>query len=72
MAKRDPRVDPQVGDVLIYGPQWQRERITVSSVEDGIVWYRSGNKLGFFTLDQWWEWMRDAEVVTMGGSDAPR
>lgn len=60
---RDPRTDPQPGDVL-------RANGTTRAVEK--VWafnstvrvaYRSEPANGFMSLRQWWVWAADAEVV---------
>ncbi len=60
---RDPRLDPRPGDVLIYGPQWQRERVEVLSVSDGVIYRYSTWRYTSATLEQWREYMVDAEVI---------
>lgn len=63
---RDPRTDPQPGDVLIAGPQWQSERYEVVSRDSDVVRYRIGERPMLLPADirSWREWMRGAEVVT--------
>jgi hypothetical protein len=64
MQTRDPRIDPQPGDVLIYGPQWQRSRIEVREVRDGCVLaVMDGRGDCLYYPNQWREWMADAEVL---------
>ncbi len=65
MSERDPRVDPKVGDVLLYGPQWQIERAVVRVVTRILVYYGLRDDTPDFkcTHDQWREWMRSAEVI---------
>jgi len=61
---RDPRRDPKAGDVLIYGPQWQRSRIEVREIRDGFVLaVMDGRAECVYHPNQWREWMADAEVV---------
>ena len=61
--KRDPRVDPRPGDVLIYGPQWQRERLDVIRLYREDVEYKVGSDLTYCNIVQWRDWMRNAEVI---------
>lgn len=61
--KRDPRVDPRPGDVLIYGPQWQRERLDVIRLHREDVEYKVGGGLTYCNIVQWRDWMRDSEVI---------
>lgn len=57
--------DPRPGDVVIYGPQWQRERVDVTNIlDDGTVQgWMAGNIQVIFTKQQWSGWMHDAEVL---------
>ena len=63
--KRDPRVDPQPGDVLIAGPQWQSERYEVISRDAlGIVWsYWKGQIQHVSSVVEWKHLMKGAEVL---------
>lgn len=65
-SKRDPRKDPQPGDALMYGPQWQRDRLDVTQRESGMVWFRrfSGGE-GCFDLATWQQLMESAEVLNV-------
>lgn len=65
---RDPRVDPQPGDVLIIGPQWQRERYEVRAVTGQVITYKMGCASGSFccSLTEWRRWAKSAQVVTSG------
>lgn len=61
--KRDPRVDPKPGDVLIYGPQWQSERTEVLSADGKHVTHTVGASAFPVPIHKWREWMRSAEVL---------
>jgi hypothetical protein len=62
--KRDPRVDPRPGDVVIYGPQWQRSRVEVTEICNGFVLaVIDGRGDCVYHPNQWREWMVDAEVI---------
>ena len=65
MKDRDPRVDPQPGDVLIMGPQWQRDRYSVIGITSGNVHYELGPMRAILqtTVERWREWSASAEVV---------
>lgn len=60
---RDPRIDPQAGDVVIFGPQWQTERYEVIQVDFGFVRYRMGSASLACTIDEWREWAASGEVL---------
>jgi hypothetical protein len=63
-SKKDAITNPQPGDVLIYGPQWQRSRIEVKEIRDGCVLaVMDGRGDCLYYPNQWREWMADAEVV---------
>jgi len=63
-AMRDPRKDPRPGDVVIYGPQWQLERVDVTNrpTEDSVE-YRQLGKLWIMMLPVWLDYMAGAEVL---------
>lgn len=65
MSERDPRVDPKPGDVLIYGPQWQRTRSEViATTLTGVAHAIDGSDHSIgVSLKKWREWMRGAEVI---------
>ena len=69
---RDPRVDPRPGDVLIYGPQWQRERAEVMKLSGRYVDYFVNGQMAFCTTEQWSVWMEDAEVLHVAAIDQAR
>ena len=61
--KRDPRKDPKPGDVLIYGPQWQLERVEVKAlIADGQM-VCVGERLDWWPFRVWLEYMAGAEVL---------
>jgi len=61
---RNPLLDPRPGDVVIYGPQWQRERAEVTAVRNnGDVEYRMGGQLFCIWRSKWWSMMAGAEVI---------
>jgi hypothetical protein len=60
----DVLTNPKPGDVLVYGPQWQRSRIEVTGVRYGCVLaVMDGRGDCLYYPNQWREWMVDAEVV---------
>jgi hypothetical protein len=60
----DVLTNPKPGDVLVYGPQWQRSRIEVTEVRDGCVLaVMDGRGDCLYYANQWREWMVDAEVL---------
>jgi hypothetical protein len=62
--KRDPRVDPKQGYVVIYGPQWQRSRVEVTEIRDGcVLGVMDGRGDCLYYPLQWRAWMLDAEVI---------
>ena len=67
VSKRTPddaRRHPRPGDVLIYGPQWQRSRVEVTEIRDGCVLaVMDGRGDCLYYPNQWREWMTDAEVL---------
>jgi len=69
MTNRSPLTDPRPGDVVVYGPQWQQERIDVTRIErtergGGLVWFRRWNGAeDYFNLASWKELMERAEVL---------
>ena len=63
---RNPCVDPKPGDVVIFGPQWQRERYEVLGGTNGnVIHYQMGPLRAVLTctLRQWREWAKNGEVV---------
>jgi len=60
---RDPRTDPKPGDVLIYGPQWQREKVRVDKVTSSVVYCVMGGWIHQYTMAEWNDWMVVAEVL---------
>lgn len=62
---RDPRQDPMPGDVLIYGPQWQQERVEVMSIDGKWVHAKYGNTSWVHSeiIGRWRHIMAGAEVV---------
>lgn len=63
--KRDARVDPKPGDVVEFGPQWQREGYAVIWVKGNEVQYQIGPMRAILrcALDEWREWNRSAGEV---------
>ncbi len=59
----DVKRDPKPGDVLIYGPQWQRVRADVTNNDGNDVEYLIEGRLTYCTTKQWRNWMLDAEVL---------
>lgn len=60
----NPLTDPRPGDVVIYGPQWQRERIDVIGANERDVDCRMENgSVTYFTREQWKRFMIGAEVL---------
>jgi hypothetical protein len=60
----DVLTNPEPGDVLVYGPQWQRSRIEVTEIRDGCVLaVMDGRGDCLYYPNQWREWMVDAEVL---------
>jgi len=63
---RDPRRDPQAGDLVIYGPQWQRERLRVVGMSPkgkAVLYAMDHSHVLAVLLEEWREWMVDAEVL---------
>jgi hypothetical protein len=71
MPNRNPLTDPRPGDVLVYGPQWQSERIEVTHIEatnsEGrLIWFSRWNGADdYFNLASWQELMKSAEVLNV-------
>lgn len=62
----DPLTNPQPGDVVIYGPQWQRERVEVIGANDRDIDCRLENgSVTYFTRWQWSRFMVGAEVLNV-------
>jgi hypothetical protein len=63
--KRDPLKDPKAGDVVLLGPQWQRERYEIQKIDNGMVGYIMNGALLWTTLQRWQEWcaIGSAEVL---------
>jgi hypothetical protein len=60
----DVLTNPRPGDVLVYGPQWQRSRIEVTEIRDGCVLaVMDGRGYCLYYPNQWREWMANAEVL---------
>lgn len=54
------------GDVVMYGPQWQRSRVDVTEAHGGMVRGIMDNHDPVrYSIRQWREWMRDAEVLNV-------
>lgn len=67
MSERDPRVDPKPGDVVIFGPQWQRERYEVMVRDAGVKYLMGDSRLGHHcSLRDWRQWSANAEIVKRG------
>lgn len=64
-SQRDPRTDPQEGDVLRRGSQ--KVRIDPCTIE-GKVFADFGHKKWQFPIERWRVWAANAEVVTIAGS----
>ena len=66
LSNRDPKKDPRPGDILVYGPQWQRARVEVTEIRDGCVLaVMDGRGDCLYYPNQWREWMVDAEVLNV-------
>ena len=64
-SERDPRVNPKPGDVLVYGPQWQRTKSKViATTLTGVAHVVDGcsDSIGV-PIHKWRAWMKDAEVI---------
>lgn len=62
--KRDPRVDPKLGDVL----QTEKFRRTVERIADGYIYYRRRgiDLTGYHNrtkIGGWMRWAKNAEVI---------
>lgn len=69
ITPRDPRENPQPGDVI--SRPGKRDNYLTRSVirrRHEQVWYSSGgsDKVREIFLGNWIEWARDSEVITMG------
>ncbi len=71
-TNRNPRVDPKPGDVVEFGPQWQRERYTVTATSAkklnsgrflDMVYYRIGKSEFNCALGSWRGWTKSAAEV---------
>ncbi len=55
---------PEAGDIWIYGPQWQLERIEVTKVwNNGDVDYVMASREFQIHRSGWWSMMQGAEVI---------
>lgn len=62
-----PLNDPQPGDAVIYGPQWQRSRVDVTERYEEAVWgVMDGQHPVLYSIRQWREWMAGARAVVRG------
>ena len=69
MNKRDPRVDPRPGDMVLYGPQWQQECVEVIDTTASHITYKGESGRPFIcTRNQWEVWTKGAEVLHVAGS----
>ena len=60
----DPLVNPQPGDVVIFGPQWQLERAEVTKVwNNGDVDYIMNGREFQIHRSGWWNMVSGAEVL---------
>ncbi len=56
--------DPRPGDVVIYGPQWQRTRVEVVALNGDKIHTLNENSYPMvYSLKEWREWMAGAEVL---------
>lgn len=66
---RDPRkFPPMPGDALLYGPQWQLERVDVVSVDGNTVHVKQGYGEHPIAAQNWNKWMASAEVLHVAGA----
>lgn len=66
---RDPRKDPSPGDVVIYGPQWQRERAEVVEIRNnGDIEYAINGHPFCIWRRGWVDLMEGAEVLHVAGA----
>jgi hypothetical protein len=63
--KRDPRIDPKPGDIVIFGPQWQLEQYKVLKNSGVDVRYQmiTSGAMQLCSLNQWRRWAENAEVI---------
>ena len=60
--QRDPRIDPQPGDVLRKGKQERYVEHVSSGIEPDIT-YSSGLRHGYIFRCNWRRWARKAKVI---------
>ncbi len=57
--KRDPRVEPRVGDQLKNGRQWRQ----VSGIVPGVRYMTNSGKDKWVPMYTWQSWAKNAEVL---------
>lgn len=64
---RDPRIDPQTGDVLEH--QSGERRVVLTRQADGSVQYqnRDGNFVSLCSTNEWQEWAGQTSILGLGG-----
>lgn len=68
MTQRDPRWEPRTGDVIRrVENNWVVYRVTEGAVS--FKRQRQGCTKATFTIDEWRQWARDAQVITRGESN---
>lgn len=70
MSNRDPRLDPQAGDMIRKESQAYTIRIDVLEVISrdsyGVRFSKNGTIQASVSLDSWKSWARDAEIIYKG------
>lgn len=66
-SERDPRVDPQTGDEVEIGPQWQREIYVITGCNGHQVEYTyRSSRFGYeVPLRKWREWCREGGATVI-------
>jgi hypothetical protein len=65
MDMRNPRLDPQQGDVLEHY-SGQRRLVLARAAEDAMVRYREGDMVADCSETQWREWAKDTSILDFG------
>lgn len=68
-TEQDVRTNPIAGDVVIYGPQHQRERVDVIAATDDKVFGLMNASGVLYSKRQWLEWMATVEVLHIAQED---
>jgi len=69
---RNPRTDPQKGDVLEH--QNGERRAVIARKDDGSIQYsnRDGNLASICSMDEWQTWAKQTSILGFGAAEYPR